>query len=210
MCRWLFTSKLSAWAKYVRAKNAPIRKLSHDLDAKVFMLVNSLTHLIHTPYRFLHNSAQGPRKLLGRYNAFPCDLARVQSGASVKLRDYASQIALKRSSYDLNLKDGQVLPAEGEYFIGPNGCSLREPLSPTFQEVVRNFRGRNILVYIIKSGTQLPPDLTILHEHSDHFSLQCTKPTSLNKLNNRLTEFFNSEGRAINREQFVAEFPFTP
>lgn len=136
---------------------------------------------------------------------------------------------------------------------GPNGCSLREPLSPTFQEVVRNFRGPNILVYIIKAGlaspyyffplahwlisrcvsiyagTRLPPDLTILHEHSDHFSLQCTRPMALNglsstsastwrvvvdsiavDLNSRLTEFINKEGRAIDRDQFDAEFPFTP
>ena len=84
------------------------------------MLTTRLTQFIHPiSYKFLHNStATAPRKLLGRYDVFPYDLARVQSGTSVKLRDYASQNRLKRISYDLTLKDGQVWPAEGEHFIG--------------------------------------------------------------------------------------------
>ncbi|GJJ10232.1 hypothetical protein Clacol_004458 [Clathrus columnatus] len=120
------------------------------------------------------------RPLIARYkDKVPVDLARVQSGRHVKLRDYENQVKIKRFSYDLKLKDGKVYPAKGDYFIGPNGCSLREPLSPTFQEVVRNFRGANILVFVIPKDTPLPPTLTILHEHSDHFSIQCTSPMTL-------------------------------
>lgn len=29
------------------------------------------------------------------------------------------------------------------------------------------------------AGTTLPPTLTVLHEHSDHFSMQCTRPMEL-------------------------------
>jgi hypothetical protein len=121
-----------------------------------------------------HYAATAPsRPLLGRYNRVPVELARVQSGTNVRLRDYEQQKALKRFSYDLKLKDDLVMPAEGDNFIGaspwclssrpamlhplssgtgPNGCSLRPPLSPTFQEVVRNFRGANITVYVLKEG----------------------------------------------------------
>ena len=106
-----------------------------------------------TPTFRRHFAAAAPsRPLLGRYNHVPVDLARVQSGTNVRLRDYEQQKALKRFSYDLKLKDSLVIPAEGDNFIGPNGCSLRPPLSPTFQEVVRNFRGSNILVYVLAEG----------------------------------------------------------
>ncbi|KZT72027.1 hypothetical protein DAEQUDRAFT_723681 [Daedalea quercina L-15889] len=150
------------------------------------------------------------RPLLGRYDHVPLDLARVQSGKNVKLRDYEEQKALKRFSYDLKVSpDGFVLPAKGDNFIGPNGCSLRPPNSPTFQEVVRNFRGANILVYVLKEGTPLPDSLTILHEHSDHYSLQCTKPMKLDDLNNELTEFINAHGRTLDKEQFDEEYPFS-
>ncbi|KAF8064051.1 hypothetical protein FPV67DRAFT_1628977 [Lyophyllum atratum] len=149
------------------------------------------------------------RPLIGRYtDKVPVDLARVQSGRNVKLRDYATQLKLKRFSYDLKLQDGNVLPAEGDNFIGPNGCSLREPLSPTFQEVVRNFRGANIIISVIPEGTPLPSSLVILHEHSDHFSMQCTRPMTLDELNNELTEFITTHARTMDKEQFDQEYPF--
>ncbi|KAJ7490589.1 hypothetical protein FB451DRAFT_1079381 [Mycena latifolia] len=151
--------------------------------------------------------------LIARYapgTALPVDLARVQSGMNVRLRDYETQKKLKRFSYDLKVQeDGLVHPAEGPSFIGPNGCSLREPLSPTFQEVVRNFRGSAIGVFVIKQGTILPETLTLLHEHSDHFSLQCTKPMSLDDLNEELTKFITANARVLNKEEFDEEYPFT-
>ncbi|KAI0323967.1 hypothetical protein GY45DRAFT_487068 [Cubamyces sp. BRFM 1775] len=159
--------------------------------------------------RLYATASSGGRPLLGRYNHVPVELARVQSGRNVRLRDYETQKALKRFSYDLKLVDGKVMPADGPNFIGPNGCSLREPLSPTFQEVVRNFRGANILVYVLKEGTPLPETLQILHEHSDHYSLQCTKPMTLDELNAECTKFINEHGRTLDKEQFDAEYPFT-
>ncbi|KNZ55673.1 hypothetical protein VP01_2615g3 [Puccinia sorghi] len=133
--------------------------------------------------------AASPRPLLGRFtDSFPLELARVQSGKSVNLRDYDSQVKLKRLSFDLKTHNGKVLPALGPNFLGPNGCSLREPFSPTFQEVVRNFRGTNIVV--------------------DHFSLQCAEPMSLPELNKEITEFLLTSARAITKEQFGEEYPY--
>jgi len=153
--------------------------------------------------------AASPRPLLGRFtDSFPLELARVQSGKSVNLRDYDSQVKLKRLSFDLKTHDGKVLPALGPNFLGPNGCSLREPFSPTFQEVVRNFRGTNIVVYVIPEGTPVPKRLTLLHEHSDHFSLQCAEPMSLSDLNKEITEFLLTSARAITKEQFGEEYPY--
>ncbi|KAG6860972.1 hypothetical protein C0995_005208 [Termitomyces sp. Mi166 len=170
------------------------------------------------------------RPLIGRYtDKVPVDLARVQSSRNVKLRDYETQRELKRFSYDLKLQNGKVLPADGPNFIGPNGCSLRPPLSPTFQEVVRNFRGANIIVSVIPEGalatncislfseltpflgqgTPLPSTLQILHEHSDHYSMQCTKPMTLNELNDELTKFMTANSRTMDKEQFDEEYPFS-
>ncbi|KAH9819415.1 hypothetical protein DFH28DRAFT_23889 [Melampsora americana] len=149
------------------------------------------------------------RPLIGRYTErIPYELARVQSGRFVNLRDYETQVKLKRFSYDLKLKDGKVMPAKGDQFIGPNGCSLREPFSPTFQEVVRNFRGVNILIYIIPEGTALPKTLTLLHEHSDHFSLQCNQPMTLPELNEEITQFLEKNARTISKEEYDVEYPF--
>ncbi|KAG6833155.1 hypothetical protein H0H87_010542 [Tephrocybe sp. NHM501043] len=149
------------------------------------------------------------RPLIARYtDKVPFELARVQSGTHVKLRDYETQVKLKRFSYDLKLQDGKVLPADGPNFIGPNGCSLREPLSPTFQEVVRNFRGSNIIISVIPEGTPIPPTLQILHEHSDHFSMQCTEPMALDELNNELTKFITAHAKTMDKEQFDKDYPF--
>ncbi|KAH9840293.1 uncharacterized protein C8Q71DRAFT_746822 [Rhodofomes roseus] len=151
-----------------------------------------------------------PRPLLGRYDHVPIELARVQSGNNVTLRDYQQQKALKRFSYDLKLNsDGVVSAASRDNYIGPNGCTLRPPLSPTFQENARSARGYNILVYVLKEGTPLPKTLTILHEHSDVYSIQCVEPMALGDLNAELTKFINEHGRMLNKEQFDAEFPFT-
>ncbi|KAF8526617.1 hypothetical protein BU17DRAFT_62106 [Hysterangium stoloniferum] len=149
------------------------------------------------------------RPLIARYTKeVPVDLARVQSGRNVRLRDYETQVKMKRFSYDLKVRDGFVMPAEGDMFIGPNGCSLREPFSPTFQEIVRNFRGSNILVYVLPKGSPLPPSLTILHEHSDHFSMQCTRPMTLDELNDELTDYITKHGSTLDKEEFDREYPF--
>ncbi|KAI5899313.1 uncharacterized protein SCHCODRAFT_02523650 [Schizophyllum commune H4-8] len=155
-------------------------------------------------------ASTGGRPLIGRYtDVVPTELARVQSGRNIRLRDYEQQRANGRLSYDLKLKDGKVLPAEGPNFIGPNGCSLRPPLSPMFQEVVRNFRGRNVTIYVLKEGTPLPPTLQILHEHSDHYSMQCTKPMTLEELDAELTKFFETHARVLDKFEFDDEYPFS-
>ncbi|KAJ7334241.1 hypothetical protein DFH08DRAFT_880601 [Mycena albidolilacea] len=152
----------------------------------------------------------GTRPLIARYtDVVPVELARVQSGRNVRLRDYETQVKLKRFSYDLKLQDGKVLPAKSDNFIGPNGCSLREPLSPTFQEVVRNFRGSDIVISVLAKDTPLPPTLTILHEHSDHYSLQCTEPMTLDELNAELTRFISANSKTMDKEQFDRDYPFS-
>jgi hypothetical protein len=65
-----------------------------------------------------YSQPAGTRPLIGRYDRLPTELARVQSGKKVSLRDYETQRAEKRYSYDLKLVNGLVMPAKGPNFIG--------------------------------------------------------------------------------------------
>jgi len=160
--------------------------------------------------RFLSTAgAKKPRpKLMGRYNYVYRDLFRVNATSKVILRDWNAQQKLGRSSYDLKIKeDGLVHPEPSENFEGPNGASLR-PNSPFMQEIIRGFKGKGVTIYLLKEGTPLPPELVLLHEHSDHHSLQCTSPMKLDELNKLLTKFHKTHGEKMTKAEFVERFPF--
>jgi len=133
----------------------------------------------------------------------------VNASEKVIVRDFESQQKLDRSSYDLVLKeDGLVHPAANTgNFEGPNGASVR-PNSPFMQEIIRGFKGNGVTVYLLKEGTPLPPELTLLHEHSDHHSIQVTKPMKLADFNNLLTKFCKTKGEKLTKKEFVERYPF--
>jgi hypothetical protein len=58
------------------------------------------------------------------------------------------------------------------------------------------------------TGTPIPPALTLLHEHSYHYSLQGREDMALKKLNAEITEFFNSKCDMMTRMEWVDEYPF--
>ncbi|KAF9347040.1 hypothetical protein BGX26_001445 [Mortierella sp. AD094] len=139
----------------------------------------------------------------------PEEMARVQNGLEVKLRDHATQKSRGSFSFDLTLQpNGLVHPFEGTHFEYPNGCSLRPPFSRTFQEITRGFDPKYAYVFVIPEGTELPDGLVMLHEHSDHYSLQCTRPMPLDKLNSILTTFFKEKCECFTLQEFFDEFPF--
>ena len=155
-----------------------------------------------------HFSAASPTfpRLIGRYKTTPTVLYRIQSGAKVNLREKSKQDALGRSSYDLVVHSGLVLPRPSAYFEGPNGMSLR-PNGPMFQEVMRGFRGKNIYIYEIPKDLAVPEDLVILHEHSDHYSFQCDREMPLKELNAKLTLFLDAHAKRMTKEQFMQANP---
>ena len=57
------------------------------------------------------------KPLLGKFNETPLVLYRIQSGAKASLRDYETQKAKGRTSFDLVLKDNLVIPYKGENFV---------------------------------------------------------------------------------------------
>ncbi|KAI9319559.1 hypothetical protein DFJ73DRAFT_635296 [Zopfochytrium polystomum] len=147
--------------------------------------------------------------LLGRHRVVPVDLFRINNTDKVVLRDYAAQFYLGRPSYDLVVaEDGMVHPRDGPNFEGPNGASVR-PNGAFLQELVRNFRARNTVIYRLPEGLELPPELVILHEHTDHHSIQCTRPMTLEELNERVTELCKVHGERMSKNEFCERYPFT-
>ena len=64
--------------------------------------------------------ANQAQRILGRYSdQFPYELARVQTGINVQLREFEEQKRLQSFSYDLQFqKDGKVHPILDDEFIG--------------------------------------------------------------------------------------------
>jgi hypothetical protein len=151
------------------------------------------------------------KQLIGRYAIVPVQLFRVQTGKKVVLRSYDAQLAKGATSFDLRVHpDGKVHAVDqaSSVFTGPNGMSLR-PAGPMLATILSKFKGRNIRVYGIPAGVKLPPQLTLLHEHTDHYSMQTTEPVKLEELEKRMTNFLNAspEVRCVSRDEAFAIWP---
>ncbi|RKO88195.1 hypothetical protein BDK51DRAFT_15407, partial [Blyttiomyces helicus] len=134
--------------------------------------------------------------LLGRHRVTPLDLFRVGGSDKVNLRDFHKQQALGRSSFDITLQNGLALPMEGRYFVAPNGASMR-PNSPYLHKMISQFKGGNTTIYKLPRGTHLPDTLTLLHEHSDYFYVQCAVPMTLEELNHEITTMLKRGGEQM-------------
>ena len=128
-----------------------------------------------------------------RFSRFPITLYRIQPRLPVNLRDYDIQKAKKKLSYDLRLHDGLVLPMQGDLFHTPNGMSLRQK-SAKMVSILESFRGNpdSIKVYRMQEWSQVPLDMVLILEHSDHYSLQVNKPMTLDQFNTSLTNYLQS------------------
>ncbi|BGO88445.1 hypothetical protein NBRC10512v2_000060 [Rhodotorula toruloides] len=74
------------------------------------------------------------------------------------------------------------------------------------RRIVEGFNHPRTVISLIPRGTALPPSLTILHEHTDHYSLQTTKRISLDNLNAEMTRFFVHQCEAYTKEQWVDQY----
>ncbi|KAJ7132881.1 hypothetical protein C8R43DRAFT_653580 [Mycena crocata] len=147
------------------------------------------------------------RALLGRYTALPLELFRIGPTPAIILRDHAVQKAHGRRAFDVRLQpDGLVHPKPGAQFEGPNGMSMR-PLGNNLHELVDIFEGPDITMYRLPKGLQLPDDLVCLHEHTDHYSMQCRVPMSLYTLNRKLMDLCVRHGERLSPNAFIDRYP---
>ncbi len=139
-----------------------------------------------------------------RYTQLPLTLYRIQPRLPVALRDYDSQMAKGRNSFDLKLDaNGFVQPTTvGSHFTTPNGMSLRLA-NDTMVQKLKSFRGEP-RVYSFLCGMELPSDLVVFYEQNDDYSLQTSKPILFEEFNKRLTEFLQSLPSQT-RQQFLEQ-----
>lgn len=107
----------------------------------------------------------------------------------MRLRLEAAARAAGRTSFDITERDRLVHPraATESHFLGPNGMSMR-PLGSMLAVIVANFRGgERGRIFEVPAGTPLPPELVLLHEHSDHYAVQPAVAMSATALNAALT-----------------------
>ena len=101
-----------------------------------------------------------------------------------------------------------ALAAGEERFLGPNGMSMR-PKGTALAMIIAPFRAPRTLVLEVPAGTPIPPELCLLHEHSDHYSVQPAARMSPAALNAALTAFLSQPGvvRMESKAAFYARHP---
>ncbi|KAL9106401.1 MAG: hypothetical protein Q9187_008565 [Circinaria calcarea] len=161
-------------------------------------------------------------KYIKIFTVIPKELFRLNSGASIALRDRS----VKRiGSYDLVTESGKVKPKalEPATYRAPNGASMR-PNTPTQNRLVKTLQGKESVVYSIPKGTQLPDDLVLVHEFKDHYSLQVATEMTLEgessplptaepiwlstiELNSKINNFMCTAGKRLTREEWLQKYP---
>ena len=135
----------------------------------------------------------GISKLLGRFNVVPLELLRIQRKETVTLRPRFQQNGKETQSYDIMIhEDGLVHPSPASgMWEGPNGMTLRPPFSSVMSRLIDQASSRDHFIFRIPQGVTLPPSLILLHEHTDHYSLQPTVKCTLEDFNATLTNFLH-------------------
>lgn len=64
-----------------------------------------------------------------------------------------------------------------------------------------------MVVYALAKGTDLPEDLLLVHERSDHYSLQPAAPMTIDDLNEKITNFMERNARIYSRDQWLKTYP---
>ncbi|KAI1078583.1 hypothetical protein F5B20DRAFT_547651 [Whalleya microplaca] len=147
-----------------------------------------------------------PTKLIATFRRFPKELFRVNDGRQIKLRVWSPQ---RREVYDIFAENGRVEPKALNHatYVAPNGASMR-PNSPYQQALVSwRFKSQNMVVFGVPEGTELPEDLLLVHERSDHYSLQPARSMTIDDLNGKISLFMAEHARVFNRDQWMKAYP---
>ncbi|KAF2752698.1 hypothetical protein EJ05DRAFT_446385 [Pseudovirgaria hyperparasitica] len=142
-------------------------------------------------------------RLINIFRTVPRELFRVNNGPAITLREWRGQ----GYSYDVVTESGMVKPKalDAANYNAPNGASMR-PDGDMHRRLIQNFKGSSIIVYSVPANTPLPPDLILVHEHTDHYSLQAATEMSLADLNQRITSFLGANARVMSREQWLQAY----
>ena len=144
-------------------------------------------------------------KISGRFTTIPVDLFRIETAAKINLREKTKQQLKNSMSYDYTVAaDGLIHAAIGDFFIGPNGLSLR-PAEVNNWDIISSYKGKFKIVCLPK-GLKLPTELILLHERGDHYSLQTAISCPIEDLNKRMTELLKPLER-MTKEDYFKRYP---
>ena len=149
------------------------------------------------------------QKIIARYTAVPLKLFRIVGiNNKVILREKEKQFSKGSHSYDYTASsDGLLHPSPlDDYFMGPNGASFR-PAGGQMWEILSQRTGAIVNVIEVPEGALLPPDMVILHEHTDHYSLQTTKSIKPSVFSKNVTEFLN-KFEVYPKKVYFERYPF--
>ncbi|VUC22351.1 unnamed protein product [Clonostachys rosea] len=147
----------------------------------------------------------GGPKFIQTFTRFPKEIFRVNNGADVIARVWEPG----RRAYDIVANCGLVIPKalDPMTYTPPNGVSMR-PNSPYQQSLVSwRFTGRDLRVFAVPQGTELPKDLILVHERSDHYSLQPATTMKLAQFNQKVTNFLKLNSTVFTKEEWLQAYP---
>lgn len=130
------------------------------------------------------------------------ELFRINSGRAIILRKWnphRTRFDIVTYRYSGLVKAKALNPAT---YKSPNGASMR-PNSPAMGHIRGSFRDNDLLIYSVPAGTLLPPDLLLVHEYRDYYSLQSAKDMSLQDLNYKITTFLETHGQFWTKEAWL-------
>ncbi|TPX21691.1 hypothetical protein DIZ76_015653 [Coccidioides immitis] len=146
-------------------------------------------------------------RFIQSFKKIPKDLFRLNTSTTVRLRAQPGPLRPQRS-FDLLTIAGKAQPKalNPDTYEWPNGASMR-PNSVTQQNLVQSFKGSTVYVYSVPAGTELPDDLILVHEFGDHYSLQASREMTVEELNAKITDFLNSKGECLTKEERQQRYP---
>ncbi|PLB47327.1 hypothetical protein P170DRAFT_511951 [Aspergillus steynii IBT 23096] len=141
------------------------------------------------------------------YTTIPKELFRINNGPVVRLRAYPGP-RRPPGLFDLLTYAGKVKPKalSPTTYKAPNGASMR-PNTPKTQRLVSTLRGTSACIYSIPAGVRIPDGLILVHEFKDHYSLQAGEETTVDALNARITDFLQSKGQCLTKEEWLLQYP---
>lgn len=144
---------------------------------------------------------------LTRFETIPETLYRIHNSGNIKLRSFERRIAAGMQgefSYDLHEKDGMVWPVTEDVFTEPNGMSLR-PKCDLQRQQVMNHGGSKLKIFVLPAGMEVPSKLILVHEHTDHYSMQVRIPMTFEEFNKELNLMLKGL-KTLSKDEFLQMF----
>ena len=147
--------------------------------------------------------------IIARFSKVPLRLFRLSNSAKrIVIREKVAQEKKGVYMYDyVASPNGNIEPAPPcNTFIGPNGLSMR-PSGRLMYELVAFKKGSTTRVIEIPEGAEVPQGLVLLHEHTDHYSLQPSRLMTPAEFI-ALVGMFVKPFRLLTQDEYVKAYPY--